>query len=60
MKKFIEVLKNPVVTIFLWLLATASEVGICIQAVKMAGAPAIACVIMLIIGAVCLCLRYKK
>ena len=60
MKKFIEMLKNPVMTIFLWLLGAASEIGLCIQAVKMAGAPAITCVVMLCISAVLLLLRYKK
>ena len=60
MKKLIEVLKNPVMTIFMWILAAACEVGLCIQAVKACGAPAIACVIMLIIDAVFLLLRYKK
>ena len=60
MKKFLEVLKNPVMTIFLWLLGAASEIGLCIQAVKMAGAPAIACVIMLCLSVGCLILRYWK
>ena len=60
MKKFLEVLKNPVMTIFLWLLGAASEIGLCIQAVKMAGAPAVACVVMLCISAVLLAIRYKK
>ena len=60
MKKFVEVLKNPAVTIFLWLLAAASEVAICIQAVRVKGAPAIACVVMLIISTVLLLFRYLK
>ena len=60
MKKFIEVLKNPVMTIFLWLLGAASEIGLCIQAVKMAGAPAVACVVMLCISVILLLIRYKK
>ena len=60
MKKFIEVLKNPAMTIFMWLLAAACEAGLMVQAVKMAGAPAIACVVMLIIDAVLLLIRYKK
>lgn len=60
MKKFLEVLKNPVMTIFLWLLAAACEVGICIQAVKAKGAPAIACVVMLVISAILLLIRYRK
>ena len=60
MKKFIEVLKNPVMTIFLWLLGAASEIGLAIQAVKACGAPAIACVVMLIISTILLLIRYKK
>ena len=60
MKKFIEVLKNPAVTIFLFLLGIASELGLCIQAVKAKGAPAWACLVMLIIDAVLLAIRYKK
>ena len=60
MKKFIEVLKNPAMTIFMWLLAAACEAGLMVQAVKMAGAPAIACAVMLIIDAVLLLIRYKK
>ena len=60
MKKFIEVLKNPVVTIFLWLLGAACEAGLAIQAVKALGAPAIACVVMLVISTALLLIRYKK
>ena len=60
MKKFIEVLKNPVMTIFLCLLEAACEVGLAIQAVKMAGALAIACAVMLVVSSVLLLLRYKK
>jgi hypothetical protein len=60
MKKFLEVLRNPVMTIFLWLLGVACEAGLVLQAVKAKGAPAWACFIMLIIDAICLCLRYKK
>ena len=59
MKKFIEILKNPAVTIFLWLLAGACEAGIIVQAVKANKAPVIAAVIMLCIAAVCLIIRYK-
>lgn len=60
MKKFIEVLKNPAVTIFLWILAAACEAGLCTQAVKFNKAPAVAAIIMLCIAGVCLILRYRK
>ena len=60
MKKLKEFISNPVMTIFLWILGAACEAGLVIQAVKMAGAPAIACVVMLCISAVLLLLRYKK
>lgn len=60
MKKFLEVLKNPAITIFMWILGVACEAGLVLQAVKAVGAPAWACFIMLIIDAICLCLRYKK
>ncbi len=59
MKKFIEVLKNPAVTIFLWILAAACEAGIIVQAVKANKAPVIAAVIMLCIAVICLIIRYK-
>lgn len=60
MKKFIDVLKNPAITIFMWILGVACEAGLVIQAVKAVGTPAWACLIMLIIDAICLCLRYRK
>ncbi len=59
MKKFIEVLKNPAVTIFLWILAAACEAGMSVQAVKANKAPVIAAVIMLCIAVICLIIRYK-
>lgn len=60
MKKFIEVLKNPAMTIFMWILGVACEAALILQAVKAKGAPAWACLIMLIIDAVLLALRYRK
>lgn len=60
MKKFLEILRNPVVTIFLWILGAACEIGLAIQAVKACGAPAIACVVMLVVSAVLLLIRYRK
>lgn len=60
MKKFIEVLKNPAMTIFMWILGVACEAGLVTQAVKAIGVPAWACFIMLMIDAACLCLRYRK
>lgn len=44
----------------MWILGVACEAGLVIQAVKAVGAPAWACLIMLIIDAICLCLRYRK
>ena len=60
MKKFIEVLKNPVMTIFLWLLAAACEVGLCIQAVNAKGGVAVAAIVLLCLSVGCLIIRYKK
>ena len=60
MKKFIEILKNPAMTIFMWILGAACELGLVVQAVKAAGAPAWACLVMLVIDAVLLALRYRK
>ena len=60
MKKLIEVLKNPAMTIFMWILGVACEAGLVVQAVQAKGAPAWACLIMLIIDAVLLALRYRK
>lgn len=60
MKKFIEVLKNPAMTIFMWILGVACEAGLILQAIKAVGAPAWVCFIMLIIDAVLLALRYRK
>lgn len=60
MKKFLEVLKNPAMTIFMWILGVACEAGLVVQAIKAIGAPAWACLVMLIIDSVLLALRYRK
>lgn len=60
MKKFIEVLKNPAMTIFLWVLMGACYLSLWTNAVKTGDKPQICVMILLTLAGVCLFLRYKK
>lgn len=60
MKKFIEILKNPVMTVFLWVLTGACYLSLWTNAVKLGSTPQIAVMILFTLAGACLFLRYKK
>ena len=60
MKKIIEVLKNPVMTIFVWLLTGACYLSLWTNAVKHGDKPQIAVMALFTLAGVALFLRYKK
>lgn len=55
-----EILSNPAVTIFMWLLMAACVFATFTHAVKAGDAPQIAVVILMVIDAVFLFLKYRK
>ena len=57
MRKFLD---NIVVTIFLWLLMAACVVATFVHAAKAGDAPQMAVVILMVIDAVFLFLKYRK
>lgn len=58
--KLKEILSNPAVTIFMWLLMAACVVVTFTHAVKVGDAPQMAVVILMIIDAIFLFLKYRK
>ena len=60
MKKLIEVLKNPAVTIFMWIMAAACYLATWTNAVKHGDKAQIAVLVLATLDAVALFLRYRK
>ena len=60
MKKIIEVLKNPAMTIFIWLLTGACYVSLWTNAFKNGDKPQVCVMVLLTLGIGALFLRYKK
>ena len=60
MKKFIEILKNPVMTVFLWVLTGACYLALWTNAVKHSDAPQICVMVLMTLAGICLFFRYKK
>ena len=60
MKKIIEILKNPVMTVFLWILAGACYLSLWTNAIKMGNAPQIGVMVLFTLAGAGLFLRYKK
>ena len=60
MKKLIEVLKNPVMTIFLWLMTGACYLSLWTNAIKMGSTPQICVMVLFTLAGAGLFLRYKK
>ena len=60
MKKFIEVLKNPAMTIFLWVLTGACYLSLWTNAIKHGDKPQVCVMVLLTLGIGALFLRYKK
>ena len=60
MKKFIEVLKNPAITIFIWVLTIACYLSLWTNAVKLGSAPQICVMVLITLAGACLFVRYKK
>ncbi len=59
MKKIIEILKNPAMTIFIWLLAGACYLSLWTNAVKHGDAPQICVMVLFSLAGIALFLRYK-
>ncbi len=59
MKKIIEILKNPAMTIFIWLLAGACYLSLWTNAVKHGDAPQICVMVLFSLAGIALLLRYK-
>lgn len=60
MKKLIEVLKNPAMTIFMWIMAAACYLALWTNAVKHGDKAQIAVLILATIDAAALFIRYRK
>lgn len=60
MKKLIEILKNPAMTIFIWLLAGACYLSLWTNAIKHGAAPQICVMVLFSLAGIALFLRYKK
>ena len=60
MKKIIEILKNPAMTIFIWLLTGACYVSLWTNAIKHGDKPQVCVMVLLTLGIGALFLRYKK
>ena len=60
MKKFIEILKNPVMTVFLWVLMGACYLSLWTNAIKHGDAPQICVMVLMTLAGICLFFRYKK
>lgn len=60
MKKIIEVLKNPAMTIFIWILTGACYVSLWTNAFKHGDKPQVCVMVLLTLGVGALFLRYKK
>ena len=58
--KLKEIFSNPVVTIFMWLLMAACVLATFVHAAKAGDAPQMAVVILMVIDAVFLFLKYRK
>lgn len=59
MKKIIEILKNPAMTVFIWLLAGACYLSLLTNAVKHGDKPQICVMVLFTIAGIALFLRYK-
>ncbi len=59
MKKIIEILKNPAMTIFIWLLTGACYLSLWTNAVKHGDAPQICVMVLFSLAGIALFLRYK-
>lgn len=59
MKKIIEILKNPAITIFIWLLAGACYLSLWTNAIKHGDAPQICVMALFSLAGIALFLRYK-
>lgn len=60
MKKIIEILKNPAMTIFIWLLTGACYVSLWTNAIRHSDKPQVCVMVLLTLGVGALFLRYKK
>ena len=60
MKKIIEILKNPAMTIFIWILTGACYVSLWTNAFKHGDKPQVCVMVLLTLGIGALFLRYKK
>lgn len=60
MKKIIEVLKNPAVTIFVWLIMGACYFALWTHSIKQGDIPQIGVMVLLTLSTGALFLRYKK
>ena len=60
MKKIIDVLKNPVMTVFLWVLTGACYLALWTNAIKMGSTPQICVMVLLTLACSALFFRYKK
>ena len=59
MKKIIEVLKNPAITIFIWILTIACYLSLWTNAIKHGDAPQICVMVLFTLAGIALFLRYK-
>lgn len=60
MKKIIEILKNPAMTIFIWILTGACYVSLWTNAINHGDKPQVCVMVLLTLGIGALFLRYKK
>ena len=60
MKKFIEILKNPVMTVFIWLLTIGCYFSLWTNAIKLGSTPQIGVMVLMTLAGICLFFRYKK
>lgn len=60
MKKIIEVLKNPAMTIFIWLLTGACYVSLWTNAIQHGDKPQVCVMVLFTLAIGALFLRYKK
>ena len=60
MKKFIEILKNPVMTVFIWLLTIGCYFSLWTNAFRNGDKAQICVMVLLTLAGVCMFFRYKK
>jgi len=59
MKKIIEILKNPAMTVFIWLLAGACYLSLWTNAIKHGDKPQVCVMVLFTLAGIALFLRYK-